>query len=219
MGLKILILEDDKYLNEIIKSYLLSKGYMVINVFDAEGAKSAIYKQIFDLYILDIMVPKGNGIDILNNIRDMTDNPVLIITALDSENTEIKAFEKGTDDYIRKPFSPNKLLIRIEAILRRANKLTNDEIVFKDYKINLKNYNVNYKGEDLCVLKKEFDILKILIENKGIILSREKILDKVWGYDYFGNDRVVDAQIKNLRKKLKTDIIKTVKGIGYIIED
>ncbi|OPX46983.1 response regulator transcription factor [Clostridium thermobutyricum] len=219
MGLKILILEDDKYLNEIIKSYLLSKGYVVTNVFDAEEAKSAIYKQIFDLYILDIMVPKGNGIDILNNIRDMTDNPVLIITALDSENTEIKAFEKGTDDYIRKPFSPNKLLIRIEAILRRANKLTNDEIVFKDYKINLKNYNVNYKGEDLCVLKKEFDILKILIENKGIILSREKILDKVWGYDYFGNDRVVDAQIKNLRKKLKTDIIKTVKGIGYIIED
>ena len=219
MGLKILILEDDKYLNEIIKSYLLSKGYVVTNVFDAEEAKSAIYKQIFDLYILDIMVPKGNGIDILKNIRDMTDNPVLIITALDSENTEIKAFEKGTDDYIRKPFSPNKLLIRIEAILRRANKLTNDEIVFKDYKINLKNYNVNYKGEDLCVLKKEFDILKILIENKGIILSREKILDKVWGYDYFGNDRVVDAQIKNLRKKLKTDIIKTVKGIGYIIED
>ena len=219
MGLKILILEDDKYLNEIIKSYLLSKGYIVTNVFDAEEAKSAIYKQIFDLYILDIMVPKGNGIDILNNIRDMTDNPVLIITALDSENTEIKAFEKGTDDYVRKPFSPNKLLIRIEAILRRANKLTNDEIVFKDYKINLKNYNVNYKGEDLCVLKKEFDILKILIENKGIILSREKILDKVWGYDYFGNDRVVDAQIKNLRKKLKTDIIKTVKGIGYIIED
>jgi two-component system, OmpR family, response regulator VanR len=219
MGLKILILEDDKYLNEIIKSYLLSKGYIVTNVFDAEEAKSAIYKQIFDLYILDIMVPKGNGIDILNNIRDMTDNPVLIITALDSENTEIKAFEKGTDDYIRKPFSPNKLLIRIEAILRRANKLTNDEILFKDYKINLKNYNVNYKGEDLCVLKKEFDILKILIENKGIILSREKILDKVWGYDYFGNDRVVDAQIKNLRKKLKTDIIKTVKGIGYIIED
>ncbi|WP_195972075.1 response regulator transcription factor [Clostridium thermobutyricum] len=219
MGLKILILEDDKYLNEIIKSYLLSKGYIVTNVFDAEEAKSAIYKQIFDLYILDIMVPKGNGIDILKNIRDMTDNPVLIITALDSENTEIKAFEKGTDDYIRKPFSPNKLLIRIEAILRRANKLTNDEIVFKDYKINLKNYNVNYKGEDLCVLKKEFDILKILIENKGIILSREKILDKVWGYDYFGNDRVVDAQIKNLRKKLKTDIIKTVKGIGYIIED
>lgn len=219
MGLKILILEDDKYLNEIIKSYLLSKGYIVTNVFDAEEAKSAIYKQIFDLYILDIMVPKGNGIDILNNIRDMTDNPVLIITALDSENTEIKAFERGTDDYIRKPFSPNKLLIRIEAILRRANKLTNDEIVFKDYKINLKNYNVNYKGEDLCVLKKEFDILKILIENKGIILSREKILDKVWGYDYFGNDRVVDAQIKNLRKKLKTDIIKTVKGIGYIIED
>lgn len=219
MGLKILILEDDKYLNEIIKSYLISKGYIVTNVFDAEEAKSAIYKQIFDLYILDIMVPKGNGIDILNNIRDMTDNPVLIITALDSENTEIKAFEKGTDDYIRKPFSPNKLLIRIEAILRRANKLTNDEIVFKDYKINLKNYNVNYKGEDLCVLKKEFDILKILIENKGIILSREKILDKVWGYDYFGNDRVVDAQIKNLRKKLKTDIIKTVKGIGYIIED
>ena len=219
MGLKILILEDDKYLNEIIKSYLLSKGYVVTNVFDAEEAKSAIYKQIFDLYILDIMVPKGNGIDILNNIRDMTDNTVLIITALDSENTEIKAFEKGTDDYIRKPFSPNKLLIRIEAILRRANKLTNDEIVFKDYKINLKNYNVNYKGEDLCVLKKEFDILKILIENKGIILSREKILDKVWGYDYFGNDRVVDAQIKNLRKKLKTDIIKTVKGIGYIIED
>ncbi|ENZ00471.1 two-component system response regulator [Clostridium thermobutyricum] len=219
MGLKILILEDDKYLNEIIKSYILSKGYIVTNVFDAEEAKSAIYKQIFDLYILDIMVPKGNGIDILNNIRDMTDNPVLIITALDSENTEIKAFEKGTDDYIRKPFSPNKLLIRIEAILRRANKLTNDEILFKDYKINLKNYNVNYKGEDLCVLKKEFDILKILIENKGIILSREKILDKVWGYDYFGNDRVVDAQIKNLRKKLKTDIIKTVKGIGYIIED
>lgn len=219
MGLKILILEDDKYLNEIIKSHLISKGYIVTNVFDAEEAKSAIYKQIFDLYILDIMVPKGNGIDILNNIRDMTDNPVLIITALDSENTEIKAFEKGTDDYIRKPFSPNKLLIRIEAILRRSNKLTNDEIVFKDYKINLKNYNVNYKGEDLCVLKKEFDILKILIENKGIILSREKILDKVWGYDYFGNDRVVDAQIKNLRKKLKTDIIKTVKGIGYIIED
>lgn len=122
MGLKILILEDDKYLNEIIKSYLLSKGYVVTNVFDAEEAKSAIYKQIFDLYILDIMVPKGNGIDILNNIRDMTDNPVLIITVLDSENTEIKAFEKGTDDYIRKPFSPNKLLIRIEAILRRANK-------------------------------------------------------------------------------------------------
>ncbi|WP_297631703.1 response regulator transcription factor [uncultured Clostridium sp.] len=219
MGIKILLLEDDKNLNEIVGSYLLNRGYEVKSTFDAEEARNAICKQEYDLYILDIMVPKGNGIEILKEVREITNNSVLIVTALDSENTEIKAFEKGTDDYIRKPFSPNKLLVRVEAILRRANKLNDDEIEIKGYRMNKKNLTVKYEEADLEVLKKEFDILNILIQNKGIIMSREKILDKVWGYDYFGSDRVVDAQIKNLRKKLKTDLIKTVKGVGYIIEE
>ncbi|MGL5650105.1 MAG: response regulator transcription factor [Clostridium sp.] len=219
MGLKILILEDDKNLNEIVRSYLIDRKYEVKSVFDAEEAKKAIYKREYDLYILDIMVPKGNGIDVLKEVRNITDNPVLIVTALDSENTEIRAFEKGTDDYIRKPFSPNKLLMRIEAILRRANKLNDDEFEFKGYKIDRKNFIIKYEDEDLEVLKKEFEIFNILIQNKGITLSREKILDKVWGYDYFGSDRVVDAQVKNLRKKLKTELIKTVKGIGYVVNE
>ncbi|MGL4849019.1 MAG: response regulator transcription factor [Clostridium sp.] len=219
MGLKILILEDDINLNEIVRSYLINRKYEVKSVFDAEEAKKAIYQNEYDLYILDIMVPKGNGIDVLKEVRNITDNPVLIVTALDSENTEIRAFEKGTDDYIRKPFSPNKLLMRIEAILRRANKLNDDEFEFKGYKIDKKNFIIKYEDEDLEVLKKEFEIFNILIQNKGITLSREKILDKVWGYDYFGSDRVVDAQVKNLRKKLKTDVIKTVKGLGYTINE
>ncbi|MGL4876291.1 MAG: response regulator transcription factor [Clostridium sp.] len=219
MGLKVLILEDDKNLNEIVRSYLIDKKYEVKSVFDAEEAKKVIYEREYDLYILDIMVPKGNGIDVLKEVRTMTENPVLIVTALDSENTEIRAFEKGTDDYIRKPFSPNKLLMRIEAILRRANKLKDDEFEFKGYKVDKKNFIIKYDEEDLEVLKKEFEIFNILIQNKGITLSREKILDKVWGYDYFGSDRVVDAQVKNLRKKLKTDLIKTVKGIGYVVND
>lgn len=219
MGLKILILEDDINLNEIVRSYLINRKYEVKSVFDAEEAKKAIYQTEYDLYILDIMIPKGNGIDVLKEVRNITDNPVLIVTALDSENTEIRAFEKGTDDYIRKPFSPNKLLMRIEAILRRANKLNDDEFEFKGYKIDKKNFIIKYEDEDLEVLKKEFEIFNILIQNKGITLSREKILDKVWGYDYFGSDRVVDAQVKNLRKKLKTDVIKTVKGLGYTVNE
>ncbi|MEG1002283.1 response regulator transcription factor [Clostridium sp.] len=218
MALNILLLEDDKNLNEIVKSYLLNYGYNVVNCFDGKECTDNIYKQEFDLYILDLMIPMGNGLDILKEIRGISNNPVLIITAIDYENTEIKAFEYGTDDYIRKPFSPNILLKRIEAIFRRANKMECNEILFLDYKIDLSNYTVFYKDEDLQLLMKEYELLKVLIQNKGSILSRQKILDKVWGYDYFGSDRVVDAHIKNLRKKLPTDLIVTVKNVGYCIK-
>lgn len=218
MGLNIFVLEDDKNLNKIIESYLIYNGFNVTTCFDGEAATNKIYEKEYDLYIIDIMVPKGNGLDILKEIRNISSNPALIITALDSEEIEIKAFKNGTDDYITKPFSPNKLLIRIEAILRRANKLNKEIINYKEYTLDLEKCIVKFNEENLNLLKKEFEIFKILILNKGNILSREKILDKVWGYDYFGTDRIVDAQIKNLRKKLKSDVVKTIKGRGYLIE-
>ncbi|MGL5869159.1 MAG: response regulator transcription factor [Clostridium chrysemydis] len=218
MGLNIFVLEDDKNLNKIIESYLIYNGFNVTTCFDGETATNKIYEKEYDLYIIDIMVPKGNGLDILKEIRNISSNPALIITALDSEEIEIKAFKNGTDDYITKPFSPNKLLIRIEAILRRANKLNKEILNHKEYTLDLEKCIVKFNEENLNLLKKEFEIFKILILNKGNILSREKILDKVWGYDYFGTDRIVDAQIKNLRKKLKSDVVKTIKGRGYLIE-
>lgn len=218
MGLNIFVLEDDKNLNKIIESYLIYNGFNVITCFDGEDAINKIYEKEYDLYIIDIMIPKGNGLDILKEVRVVSSNPALIITALDSEEIEIKAFKSGTDDYITKPFSPNKLLIRIEAILRRTNKLNKEIISYKEYSLDLEKCIVKFKEENLYLLKKEFEILKILMLNKGNILSREKILDKVWGYDYFGTDRIVDAQIKNLRKKLKSDVVKTIKGLGYLIE-
>ncbi|MCR6515165.1 response regulator transcription factor [Clostridium sp. LY3-2] len=218
MGLNIFVLEDDKNLNKIIESYLIYNGFNVTTCFDGETATNKIYEKEYDLYIIDIMVPKGNGLDILKEIRTVSSNPALIITALDSEEIEIKAFKNGTDDYITKPFSPNKLLIRIEAILRRANKLNKEILNHKEYTLDLEKCIVKFNEENLNLLKKEFEIFKILILNKGNILSREKILDKVWGYDYFGTDRIVDAQIKNLRKKLKSDVVKTIKGRGYLIE-
>ncbi|WP_194190025.1 response regulator transcription factor [Clostridium chrysemydis] len=218
MGLNIFVLEDDKNLNKIIESYLIYNGFSVTTCFDGEDAINKIYEKEYDLYIIDIMIPKGNGLDILKEIRVISSNPALIITALDSEEIEIKAFKNGTDDYITKPFSPNKLLIRIEAILRRANKLNKEIINYKEYSLDLEKCIVKFNEENLNLLKKEFEIFKILILNKGNILSREKILDKVWGYDYFGTDRIVDAQIKNLRKKLKSDVVKTIKGRGYLIE-
>lgn len=218
MGLNIFVLEDDKNLNKIIESYLIYNGFNVTTCFDGETATNKIYEKEYDLYIIDIMVPKGNGLDILKEIRTVSSNPALIITAIDSEEIEIKAFKNGTDDYITKPFSPNKLLIRIEAILRRANKLNKEILNHKEYTLDLEKCIVKFNEENLNLLKKEFEIFKILILNKGNILSREKILDKVWGYDYFGTDRIVDAQIKNLRKKLKSDVVKTIKGRGYLIE-
>ena len=222
--MKILVVDDEPKIRELIGQYLTVAGYETEYAKDGIEALNIISKGDIDMVILDVMMPFMDGITCLKEMRSRGfKTPVIILSAKGEEYNKITGFEAGTDDYVVKPFSPKELMARVKAVAMRANpELTenNEKYIFGDLVIDVPSHSIKIKGEYINVTPKEFDLLVCLVQNKGVALSRERILLKVWNYDYFGEDRTVDTHIKMLRSHLKEyrDCIETVWGVGYKFE-
>ncbi len=221
----ILICDDDQVVHESIGLYLDNEGYQHISAYDGEEALRLANEQKPDLMILDLMMPKRNGIDVCRTIRMSSHLPIIMLTAKSEEIDRILGLELGADDYIVKPFSPREVLARIKAVLRRFNEKeeTDDSITrFPGLEINLSNYQVKALGQVIPFTPKEVEILHMLASHTGQVFSREQILSNVWGYDFFGDTRTVDTHIKRIRQKLPQDgvpwSLRTVYGVGYKFE-
>lgn len=214
----VLVVEDDENIREVVEEYLKAAGFIVITTDDGKKALEMLelYTEI-DLYILDIMLPEISGLEILKRIRTTQQTPVIMLTALDDECTQLISFDGQADDYITKPFSPKLLVKRVQALLRRTGK-HNEILEIGSISVNVDSYEAFENETRIDLTLKELEILKTLMQHQGKVLSRQQLLNLVWGYDYFGDERIVDVHIKNIRKKFKTNIIITVKGVGYKIE-
>ena len=215
---KILIVEDEMEIRNILKLYLLKEGYDVTEAEDGEVAIKLFYEKPFDLVILDIMLPKKDGWSVLREIKKYSSVPVMILSARDDDEDELFGFEIGTDEYITKPFNNKILLARIKALIKNTSNNTDHIIELGKIIINDTSHTVTVDGEEVILAPKEYELLIYLIKNHKIALSRDKMLTEVWGYDFPGSDRTIDTHIKNLRKKLGEECIKTVRGIGYKFE-
>ena len=219
MNASILVIEDDSSIQELIVEFLSSEGYHVDSANDGLEGIQKFKQGNYDLIILDIMMPNLDGYGVCKMIRNTSNVPIIFLTALNAEENQVKGFDMQCDDYITKPFSFNLLIKRVQAVLRRSTKSINDDFIsFEDLKLNLNTYTVEVDNETIELTLKEFNILKTLIEKYPQVITREGLLDDIWGYDYYGDTRIVDAHIKNLRKKIGVSYIKTVKGIGYTLE-
>jgi len=219
MNEKILVIEDDLDIQEIIREFLCVNGYIVEVAEDGLKGIEKFNSGKFDLVLLDIMLPKIDGFVVCEIIRKTSKIPIIMLTALEEEQDQIKGFELEVDDYITKPFSVNLLVKRVEAVFRRT-KAIDDEIrlSFENILLDAGCFKVSVSENDIELTAKEFELLKIFIKNKGRILTREVLLNQLWGYDFYGDARVIDTHIKNLRYKLKVDYIKTIRGVGYKLE-
>jgi len=219
---KILVVDDESRMRKLVKDFLTREGYIVLEAGDGMEAMDLFYEdKDIALIILDVMMPKINGWDVCREIRENSKVPIIMLTAKGAENDELLGFELGVDEYISKPFSPKILVARVEAILRRANKYSaNDTIEFEGIVVDKAAHQVTVDGKPIELSYKEFELLTYFVENAGIALSREKILNNVWNYDYFGDARTIDTHVKKLRSKLgdKGEYIKTVWGMGYKLE-
>ncbi|GAA0704971.1 response regulator transcription factor [Paraclostridium ghonii] len=215
----ILVIEDDSNIQELIVEFLSAEGYNVKSANDGIEGIQAFKKDEFDLVILDVMMPNLDGHAVCKMIRQSSDVPIIFLTALNQESDQVKGFELMCDDYITKPFSFTLLMKRVEAVLRRtSNQNESNILTFEKISLDLNTYQAFLENEVIELTLKEFNILKTLIENYPHVVTRENLLDSVWGYDYYGDTRVVDAHIKNIRKKIELPYIKTVKGIGYSLD-
>lgn len=220
--LKILVVDDESRMRKLVKDFLVKKQYKVLEAGDGEEAIEVFFgNKDISLIILDVMMPKMDGWEVCKEIRKFSKVPIIMLTAKSEENDELKGFELGVDEYISKPFSPKILVARVDAILRRANKIGADmTIEAGDIRVDKAAHIVKVKDKEIELSFKEFELLTYFIENKGIALSRENILNNVWNYDYFGDARTIDTHVKKLRSKLGDcgDYIKTVWGMGYKFE-
>ena len=215
----LLIVEDDRKTNEAICEYLKSAGHKIISAYNGSDALQLFDKHHVDLVVLDIMLPKISGLSVLYSIRQKSTVPVLMLTAIEDEYTQVTSFDEQADAYITKPFSMILLGRRITALLRRSGKgMLPDTITFNDVTVNFAGYTAKDNNGKIDITPKEIDLLKLLVEHKGLVLTRSQILDDLWGDSYPITDRTIDTYIKNLRKKLRLDCIVTVKGIGYKYE-
>lgn len=212
--MNILIADNEKDMLKILKDYFEKAGFQVFLAEDGEQALGIFYSQKIELAILDWMMPKLDGIKVCQEIKDRSDIRVLILTAKTQNEDELRALTSGADEYLRKPFDPRVLIIRAKKLL-----LEDKAVYVKDLKIDFQAKKIFKRGYDLQVTKKEFRLMECLWKNKGKILSRKKLLDIVWGFDYYGGDRTVDTHIKRLRKKIGEGLIKTYRGLGYSLEE
>lgn len=218
---KILIVEDEARIRFLIKDYLKKEGFDVIEASNGKEALDLFYKNNIRLVILDIMLPLVNGIKVLENIRETCSVPVILLTAKSEEEDKLKGYDLGADDYMTKPFSPKVLVAKVKALLKRTDNVIDTSLIeYQDLKVSRLSHTVINNNNEVALSPKEFDLLMYLIDNKNIALSRDNILDKVWGLDYFGDERVVDTTIKRLREKLgdSAKLVKTVRGSGYKFE-
>jgi len=221
MILKVLVADDDSALRNLICDILKKQGYDPIAAVDGNEAIDKFYETSdISLVILDVMMPGCNGFEVLKEIRETSEVPVLMLTALGDEKNEITGLADGANDYIAKPFSYPILTARIEALLRKTKKEKSSDIIIGNLELKRSSHKVLVKGQELQLNNKEYQLLELLVANKGIVMERGKILDTIWGYDYDGDDKTINTHIKMLRSKLGScaNYIKTVKGTGYMLE-
>lgn len=221
--IKILVVDDESRMRKLVRDFLNREGYEVLEAGDGEEALDVFYEnKDIALMILDVMMPKMNGWEVCREVRQISKVPIIMLTAKSDESDELMGFELGVDEYISKPFSPKILVARVAALLRRSNKLGEAAEIKKAGGIVLDKtaHEVKIDGERVELSFKEFELLEYFMDNQGIALSRERILDSVWNYDYFGDARTIDTHVKKLRNKLgeKGEYIKTVWGMGYKFE-
>lgn len=220
-ALKILVVDDEARMRKLVKDFLTNKGFTVIEAGDGEEAVDTFFAQKdIALVLLDVMMPKMDGWEVLKTIRKYSQVPVIMLTARSEERDELQGFSLGVDEYISKPFSPKILVARVDAILRRSNVVSTENMNVGGICIDKAAHQVTIDGREIELSYKEFELLSYFVENQGIALSREKILNNVWNYDYFGDARTIDTHVKKLRSKMgeKGDYIKTIWGMGYKFE-
>ena len=219
--LKVLVVDDESRMRKLVRDFLVKKDFDVVEAEDGEQAIDIFYSdKDIALIILDVMMPKMNGYEVCRTIRKDSKVPIIMLTAKAEEQDELLGFNLGVDEYISKPFSPKILVARVEAILRRTNAMSDDKLEYEGIEIDKMAHSVRIDGEEVELSYKEFELLTYFVENRGIALSREKILNNVWNYDYFGDARTIDTHVKKLRSKLgkKGNYIKTIWGMGYKFE-
>ena len=220
--LKILVVDDESRMRKLIKDFLIKNNYIVLEACDGEEAIDTFMSiKDISLVILDVMMPKLDGYEVASEIRKVSDIPIIMLTAKSDEQDELKGFELGIDEYITKPFSPKILVARVEAVLKRSGANTKEDIInIEGIEMNLSGHQVKVDGMPIELSYKEFELLNYFLVNQGVALSRERILNNVWNYDYFGDARTIDTHVKKLRNKLgkKGEYIKTIWGMGYKFE-
>jgi len=210
---------DEVSIQNILRIFLEDAGYQVTLADDGMDGIAAFHKDSFDLVLLDIMMPRLDGYSVCEMIRNESSTPVILLTALDDEDNQMKGFNLLADDYITKPFSMPLVLKRIEAVLRRARSGEKSSVlVYQNVQLDTENYKVFVEGKEITLTAREFDILRLLMENQGRVFTREQLLDIIWNYDYLGDDKIINTHIKNIRKKLGVDCIETIRGVGYRID-
>ncbi len=220
---KILVVDDESRMRKLVHDFLAKQGYAVLEAEDGEQAIDVFFddkNKDISLIILDVMMPKLDGWQVVKEIRQYSKVPIIMLTARSEERDELMGFDLGVDEYISKPFSPKILVARVEAILRRANTVLEETIEVGGIILDHQAHSVKIDGAAIDLSVKEFELLEYFVTNKGIALSREKILNNVWNYDYYGDARTIDTHVKKLRSKMgeKGDYIKTIWGMGYKFE-
>ena len=217
----ILIIEDEKAIQNIIKAFLEDAGYTAVLADDGLEGIEKFHKFSPDLVLLDLMLPKINGFAVCELIRKESQVPIIMLTARDDDESQMKGFDVLADDYITKPFTMPLVMRRIEAVLRRTehgNQAENTVIHYKDISLDADSFTVLVSGESVSLTTREFEILKLFLENQGHVFTRDNLLNTIWGYDYFGDVKIVNTHIKNIRRKLGVNYIETIRGMGYKIE-
>ena len=217
----ILIIEDETAIQNIIKAFLEDAGYTAVLADDGLEGIEKFHKFSPDLVLLDLMLPKINGFAVCELIRKESQVPIIMLTARDDDESQMKGFDVLADDYITKPFTMPLVMRRIEAVLRRTehgNQAENTVIHYKDISLDADSFTVLVSGESVSLTTREFEILKLFLENQGRVFTRDNLLNMIWGYDYFGDAKIVNTHIKNIRRKLGVDYIETIRGMGYKIE-
>ena len=218
---KILVVEDDLDIQELLQNFLQESGYDITVANDGLEAINLFSDDDFDLILLDILLPKIDGFSVCEFIRKKSQIPIIILTALNGEKEQIKGLDLQVDDYITKPFSMPVLVRKIAAVLRRASKTSDQEhktISYDNLILDFDDYSASVNGISYELTQREFEVLRELLLNQGRILTRQNLLNKIWKYDFYGDERVIDTHIKNLRKKLNITFIQTIRGVGYKID-
>ena len=217
---KVLIADDEKHIREILKMYCEKEGFDVIEAADGAEAILKVQSEKPDILILDIMMPVMDGLEVCKQVRKMSDLPIIMLTAKDEDDDRILGLEIGADDYITKPFGMMEFVARVKAVLRRCSRQEEDkELKCDDLRLSVGRHKVYWKEEKVELTRKEFELLQYLMENKGLVMTRNQILCHVWGYDFDGETRTVDVHVRTLRQKLGEagNLIETVRGVGYRI--
>ena len=220
--LKVLVVDDESRMRKLVRDFLVKDGYSVVEAADGEEAVDVFMSdKDISLIILDVMMPKLDGYGVAEEVRKMSDVPIIMLTAKSDERDELRGFDLGIDEYITKPFSPRILVARVDSVLRRTQADADSNVISVDgIEMDIAAHQVKVDGEPIELSYKEFELLNYFLQNRGVALSREKILNNVWNYDYFGDARTIDTHVKKLRSKLgsKGDYIKTIWGMGYKFE-